>query len=548
MTQWSRKQIENLPSEESRRLRWLILVAACLSTGAKMLQPPLWIFNPPGVELFDASWNSFRMVASLGGVLLLVFLLVGGFLGDLYGRRRVWLIGLAGMIASNLLIILSPAPAWQFFLRFCALASGSLFVPLALATLNITFLERSRPIAFAIYTIVVAGSIQLAWLQGQFLLSWIGWRATYILPLVVAVIAVIWVYRIVPETQVRQQRQFDVLIYSGWTLLILATFYGLTMTPVASERWKLVAGAAILVGLLGVLLVLWQNRSWHARNLRMPSISLRDMVVLVVTGAVIQFLLVGYSLRLIGLFQVVRSATAVKAVIALAPLFLGLLVALYFVVKAVRPFRARTIIAGGMLTMGAALSLTALLPIDASYLLLALTMVIFGAGYLVAGTIWTSAFLRTAITAHHGVNAAINNATTSIGGAIGSALTGNLLAILGLKLYSQQLIAANASLGDTVGSLSGFTTLILSEPVDVAAVAEYTQFDLLAGYREAYALATNQVMWLMAAFGIMTAVIVALGLRGSLKAIIVDFINAEEQHATQPLQRDTKIGKHIDKA
>ncbi len=152
-----------------KRMSWTILAASSLSSSARLLEPPLWVFNPPGVEPFDAAWNNFRLVTSLSGVLLIVFLLVGGLLGDLYGRRRIWMIGLVGFIVCNLLIMAFPGLAWRIVLQFCALAFGSLFAPLILATLNLTFPDRSRTLAFAIFVSVNAIALQLAWLQGQFL-------------------------------------------------------------------------------------------------------------------------------------------------------------------------------------------------------------------------------------------------------------------------------------------------------------------------------------------------------------------------------------------
>lgn len=518
MTALPSRQEKLVPAATSRRMQWSILVACCISSSAKLLEPPIWVFDPPGVQPFDAAWNDYRLIASVSGILLVVFLLVGGVLGDLYGRRRVWLVGLVGFVASNLLLMVWSNPVWHVMLRFCAMAFGSLFVPLVLATLHQTFAGQNRALAFAIYVIVNAASVQVAWLQGQFLAGWVGWRAAYVLPVLAAIVATRWVYRYIAEKKTERQRRLDFVVYSGWTLLVLAAVYGLAVLPVASDRWLAVVTAATLVGLTGAILVLL----WEVRRpkdvLRFRRFQAGELVALIVTGAVLQFLLIGFGLRTLGLFQVVKSMSALVAVVALAPVLLGLLIALLLFFKAMERYRARGVIAGGLLTMAVAIAAAALLAGNGSYLSFSPSLVLFGVGYLVANTVWTSAFLRSAVARHDGVNAAISSATSLIGGAVGSALTGNLLTRLGLELYLQELMAANVNVVGALEALIAFKTLVLSEPADIAAVTEYMQFDLLGGYREAYAAAYSQVLWLMVAFAGVTAVIIGFGLRRSLKA------------------------------
>ena len=500
--------------------RWSILVACCLASSARFLQPPLWIFRPPDVQPFDAAWNDFRLISSVSGILLIVFLLVGGVLGDLYGRRRFWLIGLIGFAASNLLLLISPSPGWHLTLRFCSLVFGSLFAPLILATLNITFTDRSRPIAFASFTVVNAIAIQVAWLQGQFLIEWWGWRAAFILPIALTFVAYRWAVRYVPESRAGGQRQFDLWIFSGWTLLILAVVYGVLVIPVASDFWWLVVGAALLVGITGAALIYWWDMRITKMLLRRRSFRTRELAALIITGAVINFMLIGFGMRTMNLFQVVYSMSAVVAVIALAPMLVGLLAAVYLFLRAMRQYQARAIVAGGLVVMAVAMSGAALLPVYAPYWLFILPLFLFGVGYLVASTIWTSAFLRTAVAQHYGVNAAINSATSTIGLAVGSALTGSLLARLGLELYRERVGAANLTVAELLEVATSLQALMLAEPADVAVISEHLHFDLLAGYQEVYAIAYSQVLWLMVVFCFITALIIGFGLRRSLKATL----------------------------
>lgn len=501
-----------------KRMSWTILAASSLSSSARLLEPPLWVFNPPGVEPFDAAWNNFRLVTSLSGVLLIVFLLVGGLLGDLYGRRRIWMIGLVGFIVCNLLIMAFPGLAWRIVLQFCALAFGSLFAPLILATLNLTFPDRSRTLAFAIFVSVNAIALQLAWLQGQFLSARFGWRAAYVLPILAAIASAVWVYRVVPETRSGGQRRFETYVYSGWTLVVLATVFGLTVVPVASDLWRIVLGAAVLAGVVGIVMVMWWDIRAPGDLLLHRTVRTRDLTVLVITGAILQFLLIGFSQRTLSMFQVVREMPAIVAAIALAPMLFGLSAATFVFLKSMDNLMARAVIAGGLGLMAAALAGAALIPYTAGYLLFSLPLAVFGAGFLIANVIWTSAFLRTAVARHHGVNAGISSATGAIGGAIGSVVTGNLLAMLGLEIYGRQLTQAGVNVVEAIEALRGFQALATLDPVDIAVSTEFLHFDLVASYRTAFAAAYAQVLWVMVAFALASATVIGLGLRRSLLA------------------------------
>jgi MFS family permease len=217
---------------------------------------------------------------------------------------------------------------------------------------------------------------------------------------------------------------------------------------------------------------------------------------------------------------VVHSMSAVVAVIALAPMLVGLLAAVYLFLRAMRQYRARVIVAGGLVVMAVAMAGAALLPVHAPYWLFIVPLFLFGVGYLVASTIWTSAFLRTAVAQHYGVNAAISSATSTIGLAVGSALTGSLLARLGLELYLERLAAANLTVAEILEAATSLQALMLAEPADVAAISELLRFDLLAGYQEVYAIAYSQVLWLMVVFCLITALIIGFSLRRSLKATL----------------------------
>lgn len=502
-------------------MRWLILVAASLTSVATLLEPPLWVFNPPGVLPFDMAWNDIRLASSLSGVVMIIFVLGGGLLGDFFGRRRIWLAGLAGMIFFFLLLMVTQDPYWHMMLRFGAIASGSMVAPLALATLNISFTDRIRGIAIAIYTSVNAGAIQLAWLQGQTMNEWIGPGAAYLIPLIVTILALFWTARYAPESRAGRSRLLDTLIYSGWTLLILGGLYGVMVLPVVTEQWVIVAVATLAVALTGTALII--VRYWKTSHVRLGGhrFLARDLTTLIVTGTVINFVLIGFGVRTFGLFQVVMHMSPVVAFIAFAPMLIGTLSAVYIFLRAMGQYRARAVIAAGMMLMAVALAASALAPGEGPYWFYVLPLIVFGIGFVVTTTVWMSAFLRTAVHGHFGLNAAITSATALIGGALGSVITGNLLNVLGMESFRQEVVSANIDPERLNQAIRDFSYIAMAEPSEIAAVLAYVNSSLLDMYRNAYSIAYDQILWVMVVLCTVTALLVAFGLRRNLDASLV---------------------------
>ncbi|MFN2196598.1 MAG: hypothetical protein ACK2UW_10805, partial [Anaerolineales bacterium] len=113
---------------------WL-LAGLCLAGAAKAIGPPFEVFYPPSAEPFGAGWSLARFLASSGTIILVLFMLGGGILGDFYGRRRVLLWGLGVMLFTNLALLFSPNTLWHVFWRVPENISAGIVLPLALAPL-----------------------------------------------------------------------------------------------------------------------------------------------------------------------------------------------------------------------------------------------------------------------------------------------------------------------------------------------------------------------------------------------------------------------------
>jgi MFS family permease len=245
---------------------------------------------------------------------------------------------------------------------------------------------------------------------------------------------------------------------------------------------------------------------------------MRDLTALILTGIILNFALVSYGVRTYAYFQVDQLFSQGVAILALAPMLVGSIVGLLLIVRAVRKVQARKVIAGGLLVMAAAIALTAVIPTGASYWLYVIPLFIFGLGYLVAVTVWISAFLRTAVDGYYGLNAGINKAAAMLGAAVGATITGNLLTVLGVSNYTDYLLQRNLPTAESSIALADFRSLLTTNPAYAWQMITELGNELLSDYLQAYAAAYSSVLLLTAALCTVSAIIIALGLRRSLRA------------------------------
>jgi MFS family permease len=134
-----------------------------------------------------------------------VFMITGGRLGDLYGRRRLFLAGMAGFTIANLLCGIAMTPLQLLLGRAVLGVSAALLVPQILATIRaLSSNERDLARALSAYGVMMG----LAAVTGQFaggaLVQWspfdLGWRTVFLVKLPICLIVIAAAWRLVPET------------------------------------------------------------------------------------------------------------------------------------------------------------------------------------------------------------------------------------------------------------------------------------------------------------------------------------------------------------
>jgi EmrB/QacA subfamily drug resistance transporter len=389
-------------------------------------------------SLAGLQWVVTAYTLTLAGLILL-----GGALGDRFGRRRVFLIGVAWFALTSALCGLAPSIGVLIAARALQGIGGALLTPGSLAIIQAAFAADDRPRAIGAWSGLggVAGAI------GPFLGGWIvgsiGWRWIFLLnlPLAAAVIAV--TVRHVPETRdPTAQGRFDIAGAVLAALALAGITDGLIEAPSSSLLASLVpalAGAAA-----GVAFVLLERRRGRHPGHIPPMLPLGifssrqftaiNVITFVVYGAMgaVFFLLV-LSL------QVVAGFTPLQAGISLLPSTAALLLLSSRAGALAQRFGPRWLMTGGLLAAAAGLALLTRIGPHTSYVADVLPAVLlFGVGLSMTVAPLTATVLASADERHAGVASGVNNATARAAGLLAVAglpaavgLSGNALHVAG---------------------------------------------------------------------------------------------------------------------
>lgn len=493
-----------------------ILVACIVATCANRLDPPLWVFRQPVAQAFNAGWAGYSLLTSGIAVGTLAFLLLGGVLGDIYGRKRLLLAGLAGLTIANLLLVLSSDPAWFIFTRLVGGAAGTLIVPLSLTMLYLAFSDdlKARTRAVAIYVVITTTCLLCAGLLGQLMELLFGWRATVVPTVALGILGYRLIDRATVESKVGDRSRLDVLGHAAWALTALSAMLAVTLAQVAGDFTRALVLAAIGSVVVGVAVLVWWGNHAPSSIFTQSNLPRRALLVLIIYGVCMQIGFVGYVLPVRNVLIAVYGYSSVMGTIALAPLLVGMVLMIVLAVPRLYTLEPRLVMSVCLLTMSAVIAVTALTRAPGFYPWLAVLLATIAAANIGAVTAWTLVFFAYVPQDYIGVRTGINSSVFSAGGAIATALTSGLLVAIGMADYSLRLLAAGVppdQLYDALGALNQVLNPALPEPdLDPALLDR-----LVAGYQLTFLVAFERVLLIVAAFALGGSLAAWFGLPGA---------------------------------
>src|SRR5687767_7488860 len=330
-----------------------------------------------GLSTSSLQWVVSGYVLGYGGLLLL-----GGRTADLFGRRKVFLIALAvfalaslagGLVSSGPLLILT---------RFIKGLAAAFTAPTGLSIITTNFAEGpGRNKALSIYTVFGAGGYSSGLLFGG-LMAGVGWRWTFLLPVPIAVAALVAAFVVLPKDKPAEGGGHDLLgaaLSTGAMLLLVYTV--VTAPEVGWASARTVASFAIVAALVAAF-VFTESRVKHPLIrlgiLRKPTLVRASLAIVAVAGSYFswQFIVTLY-------LQDTLGWSPLKLALALLPVGLMVAASSVFSDKLVNRFGTTRIIGVTMAVMAVGYLLFLRLDTSPSYLTMLLpALLLIGVGWI----------------------------------------------------------------------------------------------------------------------------------------------------------------------
>jgi EmrB/QacA subfamily drug resistance transporter len=413
-------------AEENRR--WWTLGALCFALFMIMLDNTVVNVALPAIKSdLGITQSELEWTVAAYALTFACLLLTGGKLGDLLGRRRIFMIGLTIFTLSSLFCGLSSSGTELIAARAVQGVGAALMMPSTLSIISATFAVRERGTAIGIWAGVSALALAIGPLLGGIITEHISWNWIFYVNVPIGVLAVLAAIFVVPESRdTSREQRLDLpgLLTSGIGLfalvfaLIEAHRYGWTSTLILS----LFAISAVALAAF-VLLELHQ---------RIPMLDLTLFRSGTFTGANLVAILV--TLAMFGIFvffpiymQSIRGWSPVQAGAALLPWTILIVIFAPIAGKLSDRVGSRWLMAAGMTTVAGCCLLLSTINLHSTFWNLLPAFILGGLGMSFVMTPMSAAAMGAAPVDKAGVASGVLNTFRQVGVALGIAITGAIV-------------------------------------------------------------------------------------------------------------------------
>lgn len=439
--------------------RWTLFACVLASSLSFVEGSVLSVALPAIRESYGAGAQQVQWVVNAYLLPLSALLLLGGALGDHFGRKRLLIIGTTIFAITSLVCALAPSLPVLLAARGAQGVGAALLLPNSLALLNAAFQGEKRGRAVGIWAAAGAAAAAVAPLIGGWLVGTVGWPSIFYinLPLALGAIAIAW--RFVSESREAGAGRTD---YAG-ALLATGGLGGLTYALTlwsATRHFTGEAAAALAIGvvMLGSFLLVEYRRSARAMMplalFKNRCFSGLNLLTFLLYGAfAAAMLLIPYVLITSGGYSPVQAGLAM---LPLPVLMTSLSPTMGSLAARIGP---RAPLSLGPFVVGVGMLLARLATPDSSYWTGALPMIVVMAiGMTIAVAPLTSSVLGSVEEQHVAMASGFNSAVARTGGLIATALLGSVLASSGGQLFASfhvaMMVSAAVSAASSVVALT----------------------------------------------------------------------------------------------
>jgi EmrB/QacA subfamily drug resistance transporter len=375
-----------------------------------------------GVGLSELEW-----IVSGYALTFAALMLIGGKLADAYGRRLLFVVGIAIFTVASLMCGLATSGDMLIAARVAQGVGAALMNPATLSIIAATFPPRQRGTAIGIWAGVSALALAIGPLVGGLLSEHASWNWIFFVNVPVGILGIAASFLLIEESRDPTHERLDLPGLATSAVGLFALTYGLIEAN--SYGW----GSARIVGAFVVAAVTLVGFVALERHQRAPMLDLTLFRNRTYVGANLVVLLV--ALAMFGVFffvslymQNVLGFSAVQAGAAFLPMTILIILVAPIAGRMSDRLGSRGLITAGMLLVAAQLLYFSRLSDDATFWVLLPGLIFGGVGMSLTMTPGAAAATRAVPVAKAGVGSAVLNAFRQVGGSTGIALMGAIMA------------------------------------------------------------------------------------------------------------------------
>jgi EmrB/QacA subfamily drug resistance transporter len=413
-------------AEENKK--WWTLAAVAFGLFMIMLDNTIVNVALPSIQRsLHMSLSSLEWIVTAYALTFAALLITGGKLGDLYGRKRMFIAGLVVFTLASLACGLAPNAGFLIGARAVQGVGAALMNPATLSIITATFPPKERGQAIGIWAGVSALALAIGPLIGGLIVDNINWHWIFYVNVPVGVVGIIvsrWVIAESRDTSHEQSIDLPGLVTSGGSLLALS--YALI------EGNKHGWGSPEIIGLFVGAAVLLAVFIWLELRQRLPMLDLGLFKIGSFAGANIVAMLV--SLGMFGVFffislyvQNVLGYSPTKAGAIFLPMTILIILIAPIAGKLSDRVGSRWLMGAGMAILGVSLLLYQRIGLHTGFWSLLPQLVLGGVGMALTMSPMTSAAMSSVPVDKAGVGSGVLNSFRQVGGSLGIALMGAIL-------------------------------------------------------------------------------------------------------------------------
>jgi len=414
--------------------RWFLLGVLCLSLVMVVMSVSgLNVALPSMQQSLDADATDLQWIVDSYALIFAGLLLTAGAIGDRFGRKGALLSGLAVFAGGSLIGAFADSSSMVIVSRAVSGIGAAFVMPATLSLLTVVFPPHERGKAIAIWAgFAGAGGALGPLLVGLLLTGWwvvpsFWWGSAFVVNVVISSLVLGAAAFFLPRSRDDSSTPLDPIGALLSLIGLASLLYGIIEGPERGWGDALVVGAFVVAAVALAIFVAWERRVEHPM---LPMEFFRNHRFSTGTGIITFGFLVmfGFFFLITQYFQFVRGYSPLRAGASTLPFALTMIVVAPRSDGLVKRFGLNKVVAGGFLSVALGFGVLSLVTPDSPYVAILVALVLMAAGMATTVAPATGAIMSTIPMSKAGVGSAVNDTTRELGGALGIAALGSVVA------------------------------------------------------------------------------------------------------------------------